>query len=111
MSDFYIGYEPHAPARLAVRTKQVVRVIAAGCVLIALATGLVEPLFGLVGAAAVTLAGGLLPWGLAFAAGAMLFVVSDEIVPETHRRGFATEATFGLMLGFVGMIALDGALK
>jgi ZIP family zinc transporter len=44
---------------------------------------------------------------LAFAAGAMLFVVSDEIIPESHRKGFEREATFGFMAGFVIMMVLD----
>jgi ZIP family zinc transporter len=78
--------------------------------LVALATGLVEPVGGLVGAGAVTLADALLPWGLAFAAGAMLFVISDEIVPETHRRDLKAEATFALLIGFVVMMYLDVTL-
>ncbi|MGW8272204.1 MAG: ZIP family metal transporter [Thermodesulfovibrionales bacterium] len=78
--------------------------------LIALLTGLVEPIGGLIGAGVVSVALPLLPWGLAFAAGAMLFVVSDEIIPETHRKGFETEATFGVMTGFVVMMILDVAL-
>lgn len=79
-------------------------------VMIALLTGLIEPVGGLLGVAAVTLAEPLLPWGLAFAAGAMLFVISDEIIPETHRKGFETEGTFGLMVGFVVMMVLDVTL-
>ncbi|MEZ5934424.1 MAG: ZIP family metal transporter [Alphaproteobacteria bacterium] len=75
--------------------------------LIATLTGLVEPIGGLVGAAAVALAESLLPWGLAFAAGAMLYVISHEIIPETHRRGFANEATTGLTIGLVVMLFLD----
>jgi len=49
----------------------------------------------------------ILPWALAFAAGAMLFVVSDEIIPESHRKEFEREATFGLIAGFVIMMLLD----
>ncbi|MGD9614051.1 MAG: ZIP family metal transporter [Alphaproteobacteria bacterium] len=79
-------------------------------VLVAFLTGLVEPLGGLIGASTVTLAHFLLPWGLALAAGAMLFVVSDEIIPETHRRGMKTHATTGLMVGLVVMMFLDVAL-
>lgn len=79
-------------------------------VLVALLTGLVEPLAALPGALALALAQGVLPWGLAGAAGAMLFVVSDEIIPETHRRGFEGQATFALMAGFIGMMALGQAL-
>ena len=59
---------------------------------VALLTGMVEPLGGLIGVTAVTLARPLLPWGLAFAAGAMLFVISSEIIPETHRKGSKVEA-------------------
>lgn len=78
--------------------------------LIALLTGLVEPVGGLLGAGLVDLFAWILPWGLAFAAGAMLYVISDEIIPETHRKGYATEATFGLMIGFVVMLFLDVSL-
>jgi ZIP family zinc transporter len=70
-------------------------------------SGLVEPLAGLVGVLAVTASSVLLPFSLAFAAGAMLYVVFDEIVPESHGRGYHQEATFGAMLGFVVMMALD----
>jgi ZIP family zinc transporter len=49
----------------------------------------------------------LLPWGLTFAAGAMLYVISREIIPETHRRGSAEIATGGLMVGLVLMLFLD----
>lgn len=74
---------------------------------IALLTGLVEPIGGLLGVAIVSIFAPLLPWALAFAAGAMLFVISHEIIPETHRKGFSKEATFGLMIGFVIMLFLD----
>jgi zinc transporter, ZIP family len=75
--------------------------------IIALLTGLIEPVGGLLGAGIVSIFQLLLPWGLAFAAGAMLFVISDEIIPESHRREFAKQATFGLMVGFVVMLFLD----
>ena len=75
--------------------------------LIALLSGLVEPIGGLIGVAAVTVARPFLPFGLAFAAGAMLFVISDEIIPETHRGGFERVATFGVVIGFIVMMALD----
>jgi zinc transporter, ZIP family len=77
---------------------------------IALATGLVEPLGGFVGAAAVSAASSLLPWALGFAAGAMLFVISGEIIPETHRADSAKQATFALLAGFVLMMVLDVSL-
>lgn len=77
---------------------------------VALLTGLVEPIGGLIGVTAVSLAAVLLPWGLAFAAGAMLFVISNEIIPETHRRGFEGSVTFALLTGFSLMLFLDQAL-
>ncbi|HEU69009.1 MAG TPA: ZIP family metal transporter [Candidatus Acetothermia bacterium] len=78
--------------------------------LIATATGLAEPIAGLLGAAAVTAAVGTLPYALAFAAGAMLYVISDEIIPESHRRGHEFWATGGLVAGFVVMLLLDTLL-
>jgi Predicted divalent heavy-metal cations transporter len=77
---------------------------------IALATGGVETVGGLIGAGAVTLSQAFLPWAMAGAAGAMLFVVSHEVIPETHRNGYETPATFGLVVGFVIMMALDVGL-
>jgi ZIP family zinc transporter len=73
-------------------------------------TGLVEPIGGLFGVGAVTIFQQILPFGLAFAAGAMLFVISDEIIPETHSKGKSRSATFGVMVGFVIMMALDNLL-
>jgi ZIP family zinc transporter len=70
-------------------------------------TGLVEPVGGLLGVALVSFSRPILPWGLAFAAGAMIFVVSDEMIPESHRKGFEREATFGLIIGFIVMMLLD----
>ncbi|MEM3618558.1 MAG: ZIP family metal transporter [Candidatus Bathyarchaeia archaeon] len=70
-------------------------------------TGLVEPIGGLLGVALVSVFHQFLPWALAFAAGAMLFVVSDEIIPESHRKGFERQATFGLVVGFIVMMLLD----
>ena len=67
-------------------------------------------LFALFGALAVSVAGPLMPWTLAFAAGAMLFVISDEIIPETHSRGFENLATFSLLVGFAVMMYLDATL-
>lgn len=78
--------------------------------LIALATGAVEPIGALIGATLVKLAEALLPFGLAFAAGAMLFVISDEIIPETHAHGSQRVATYALVVGFVIMMILDTAL-
>lgn len=78
--------------------------------LTSLCSGLVEPLGAVLGAAALALATPLLPWGLAAAAGAMLWVVSDEIIPESHRLGTEQEGTAGLLLGFVLMMTLDVGL-
>ncbi len=77
---------------------------------IATATGLVEPIGGVLGAGAVTFFHPVLPFALAFAAGAMLFVISDEIIPETHSQGRSRQATYGVMIGFVIMLALDNLL-
>ena len=77
---------------------------------IAACTGLVEPIGGILGAGAVTVFYPLLPFALAFAAGAMLFVISDEIIPETHSHGKSRQATYGVMIGFVIMMALDNLL-
>ncbi|MDB5744971.1 MAG: zinc/iron permease [Polaromonas sp.] len=74
-------------------------------------SGLVEPLASVAGAMVIGFSAGLLPWGLAAAAGAMLFVISHEIIPESHRKGHETFATTGLMLGFVVMMLLDTALN
>jgi len=52
----------------------------------------------------------VLPYALAFAAGAMIFVVSHEVIPETHRNGHQTPATLGLMAGFALMMVLDTTL-
>jgi ZIP family zinc transporter len=76
---------------------------------VAALTGLVEPLTGLGGAYAVSLSRLLLPWAMAFAAGAMIYVISHEILPETHRHGFEKQATLGLTLGLVIMMFLDVA--
>lgn len=78
---------------------------------ISTATGLVEPIAGLVGVTVVSLAAPLLPWGMGFAAGAMIYVISNEIVPETHREGHEDLATAGLMIGVVVMMILDVAFR
>ena len=74
---------------------------------LALATGLVEPIGGLLGVSVVTFAAALLPYGLAFAAGAMIFIVGDEMVPESHSGGNERLATWGLIFGFIVMMSLD----
>jgi ZIP family zinc transporter len=70
-------------------------------------TGVVEIFGGLFGVSVLLISASILPWGLAFAAGAMLFIISDEIIPETHRPGFENGATFSLFTGFALMMYLD----
>ncbi len=78
--------------------------------LVGLRAGLVEIPMALLGAVAVHFVAALLPYAMGFAAGAMLFVISDEIVPETHRSGHQRLATFGTLLGVLVMLYLDVAL-
>lgn len=73
-------------------------------------SGLTEPVMAVIGAVVLGSSTLLLPWGLALAAGAMLFVISHEMIPESHRQGHELAATNGLMLGFVLMLILDTAL-
>jgi len=75
-----------------------------------LLTGLVEPLGGVLGASLVVLMEPALPLFLSFAAGAMLYVISDEIIPETHSHGYERTATFSLIFGFLLMLYLDVTL-
>jgi ZIP family zinc transporter len=70
-------------------------------------TGLVEPVTGTLGAYAVSFSQLLLPWAMGFAAGAMIYVISHEIIPETHRHGSQAAATAGLMIGLAAMMLLD----
>ncbi|MEZ5778099.1 MAG: ZIP family metal transporter [Paracoccaceae bacterium] len=77
---------------------------------VAMLTGIVEPIGALIGAGAVSLSSGLLPWGLTFAAGAMLYIISHEILPETHRNGHQDRATAGLIFGLILMMILDVTL-
>jgi len=78
---------------------------------IATLTGLVEPVGGLLGVSMVTVFTPILPIAMGFAAGAMLFVISEEIIPETHSKGRSRFATFSLMIGFVVMMSLDNLLS
>jgi ZIP family zinc transporter len=73
-------------------------------------SGVVEIPLAVLGAYAVQTVSVLLPYAMGFAAGAMLFVISDEIVPETHTRGHERIATLGTMLGVVVMLYLDISL-
>ena len=72
--------------------------------------GLVEIPLALFGAWAVQLAEPLLPYAMGFAAGAMIYVISDEIIPETHTKGHEHIATLGTILGVIVMLYLDVSL-
>ena len=75
------------------------------------ASGVVEPIAGVLGATLVIVARPILPYALAFAAGAMIYVVVEELIPESQASEEATDvATIGAMLGFALMMALDVAL-
>jgi ZIP family zinc transporter len=74
-------------------------------------SGIVEPVAGVIGAAAVIIAQPILPYALAFAAGAMIFVVIEEVVPESQRGGNTDLATIGGMVGFAVMMLLDVAFS
>jgi ZIP family zinc transporter len=74
-------------------------------------SAVVEPVAGVIGAAAVVLTRPILPYALAFAAGAMIFVVVEEVVPESQRSGNTDIATLGAMAGFAVMMTLDVALS
>ena len=74
------------------------------------ASGMVEPVAGVAGAAAVLLMRPLLPYALAFAAGAMIYVVVEELIPESQLDKKTDIATFGAMMGFAVMMMLDVAL-
>ena len=74
------------------------------------ASGIVEPIAGVMGAAIVIVARSTLPYALGFAAGAMIFVVIEEVIPEAQYSGHTDLATLGAMLGFAVMMVLDVAL-
>jgi ZIP family zinc transporter len=73
-------------------------------------SGMVEPIAGLIGAAATLLMRPILPYALAFAAGAMIYVVAEELIPESKSEGHSDVPTIGVMLGFAVMMILDVAL-
>lgn len=79
-------------------------------VFVAAASGLLEPLGALIGVGLSSGFAAAYPMGLGLAAGAMIFVVSHEVIPETHRNGHQTAATLGLMVGFAVMMVLDTTL-
>jgi ZIP family zinc transporter len=70
-------------------------------------SGIVEPIAGVLGAALVLSMQAILPYALSFAAGAMIFVVAEELIPEAYREGNDHIATTGIMLGFAVMMAMD----
>ncbi|OGX20716.1 MAG: dihydroorotate dehydrogenase [Omnitrophica WOR_2 bacterium RBG_13_44_8] len=72
-------------------------------------SGIVEPVASVIGALTVILAQSILPYTLAFAAGAMFFIIVEEIIPESQRGGNAALATMGAIVGFVVMMILDVA--
>ncbi|MGE4290567.1 MAG: ZIP family metal transporter [Desulfovibrio sp.] len=73
-------------------------------------SGMVEPIAGVIGAVAVVYARPILPYALAFAAGAMIFVSCEEVIPESQASGYGDQATMGLILGFALMMSLDVGL-
>lgn len=75
--------------------------------LIALATGVVEVIGTLIGYFAISISTAILPFALAFAGGTMLYVISDEMIPETHAHGNERVATYSLLIGFCLMLAFD----
>lgn len=75
--------------------------------ILALITGLIEVAGTFIGYFSVTVASAILPFALAFAGGAMLYVISDEMIPETHSHGSERAATYSLLTGFCIMLAAD----
>ena len=75
--------------------------------LLAAGTGLVEVVGTLIGYFAVSIANAILPFALAFAGGTMLYVISDEMIPETHAHGAQRGATYALLVGFCVMLVTD----
>lgn len=78
--------------------------------LLAMLTGLVEVVGTLIGYFAVSISTAILPFALAFAGGTMLYVISDEMIPETHAHGSERGATYALLVGFCVMLATDVVL-
>ena len=75
--------------------------------IIGMLTGLVEVVGTLIGYFAVSIASAILPFALAFAGGTMLYVISDEMIPETHAHGNERGATYALLVGFCLMLVMD----
>lgn len=74
-------------------------------------SGLVEPLGAVIGAATVVMANSLMPYAAGFSAGAMMFVVVEELIPESQQGDHPDTATMGTMIGFVAMMILDVGLS
>ncbi len=74
------------------------------------ASGIVEPIAAVLGALLVVSVQPILPYALAFAAGAMIYVVVEELIPEAQQHGHSDFSTIGAMLGFAVMMFLDVAL-
>lgn len=70
-------------------------------------TGIIEIIGTMIGFFAVSIATAILPFALAFAGGTMIYVVSDEMIPETHSHGYERMATYSLILGFLTMLIMD----
>jgi ZIP family zinc transporter len=79
-------------------------------VALGVASGLIEPVAAVAGVALIGISAGLLPFALAAAAGAMLFVIANDVVPEAHQHGHGTWASVSLIFGFILMTVLDTAL-
>jgi len=75
--------------------------------LLAMLTGVVEIIGTLIGYFAVSISTAILPFALAFAGGTMLYVISDEMIPETHAHGHERGATYALLVGFCVMLITD----
>jgi len=74
---------------------------------IAMMTGVIEVIGTLIGYFAVSISTAILPFALAFAGGTMLYVISDEMIPETHAHGYERSATYSLLVGFCVMLLMD----
>ena len=79
--------------------------------LLASATGLVEVVGTFIGYFTATVSGAILPFALAFAGGTMLYVISDEMIPETHSHGYERMATYSLLIGFMLMLVMDAVIS
>ena len=77
---------------------------------IAMLTGVVEVIGTIVGYTAVGVASAILPFALSFAGGTMIYIISDEMIPETHAHGEERGATYALLVGFCLMLLMDTML-